>query len=165
MRKLKNYLAWIRCSVKDGVYTDPKTGEQISLFDKEEGYVNPKDKNQTFKDGYLTVVDEEGNVTKYAVVKDATVNLLNGEGEGEVEDGSNGIFESAAGELILVDVTEMKEEALPRAGQRALFMGNVRDDINGNMTMAVDTAYSGGRSIRSDGNRRDKNRNSRRSVK
>ena len=23
-------------------------------------------------------------------------------------------------------------------------MGNVRDDINGNMTMAVDTAYSGG---------------------
>lgn len=126
-------------SVKDGVYTDPKTGEQISIFDKEKGYVNPKDKNQTFKDGYLTVIDEEGNVTKYAVVKDATVSVLNGEGE----NGGN-TFESAAGELILVDVTEMKEEALPKAGQRALFMGNVREDINGNMTMAVDTTYSGG---------------------
>jgi hypothetical protein len=126
-------------SVKDGKYTDPETGEEIAVFDKEKGYVNPKDKNQTFKDGYLTVIDEEGNVTKYAVVKDATVSVLNGEGE----NGGN-TFESAAGELILVDVTEMKEEALPKAGQRALFMGNVREDINGNMTMAVDTTYSGG---------------------
>ncbi|MDD5022157.1 MAG: hypothetical protein PHR82_08550 [Endomicrobiaceae bacterium] len=129
-------------SVKDGKYTDPKTGEEIAIFDEEKGYVNPKDKNQTFKDGYLTVVDEEGNVTKYAVVKDATVSVLNGEGE----NGTNS-FDSATGELILVDVTEIAEKDLPKAGQRALFMGNVREDINGNMTMAVDITYSGGVAI------------------
>lgn len=124
-------------SVKDGKYTDPETGEKISVFDKEKGYVNPKDKNQSFKDGYLTVVDEEGNTTKYAVVKDAEVSVLAGEGE----NGTNK-FESANGELILVDVSEIDTDKLPKAGERVMFMGDVRADINGNVTMAVNTKYA-----------------------
>lgn len=122
-------------SIKDGVYTDPETGEEISVFDKEKGYVNPKDKNQTFKDGILTVVDEEGNVTKYAVVEDALVSMLDGGADGNQ-------FESANGEFILVDVSEIDQDKLPKAGERVLFMGDVRADINGNMTMAVNLSYT-----------------------
>lgn len=124
-------------SVKDGKFTDPETGEEIAIFDEEKGYVNPKDKNQTFKDGILTVVDEEGNVTKYAVVKDALVSVLSGDGE----DGTNN-FESAEGELILVDVSEIDQDKLPKAGERVMFMGDVRSDVNGNITMAVNTSYT-----------------------
>ncbi len=124
-------------SVKDGKYIDPETGEEVAVFDKEKGYVNPKDKNQTFKDGYLTIVDENGNTTKYAVVKDAEVSILAGEGE----NGTNN-FESAKGELILVDVSEIDTNKLPKAGERVMFMGDVRADVNGNVTMAVNTKYA-----------------------
>lgn len=124
-------------SVKDGKFTDPETGEEIAMFDKEKGYVNPKDKNQTFKDGYLIVTDEEGNITKYAVIENAEISVLNGEGD----NGTN-TFESAEGEFILVDVAEIDEANLPKAGEKVMFMGDVRADVNGNMTMAVNTSYT-----------------------
>lgn len=87
-------------------------------------------------EGTLVGVQTIDGVT-YAVVSAANVNIMDGTG-----------FQAADGETVMVQVdAEMAEtlKAMLNKGETdVMFMGDVKADVNGHLTMAVNTNYSGG---------------------
>jgi hypothetical protein len=87
-------------------------------------------------EGTLVGVQTIDGVT-YAVVSAANVNIMDGTG-----------FQAADGETVMVQVdAEMAEtlKAMLNKGETdVMFMGDVKADVNGHLTMAVNANYSGG---------------------
>ena len=82
--------------------------------------------------GFYTASD--GKV--YAILASSEIDLMDGSG-----------FQQTEGETILVEVTEdMKESivsSMAKTGDRSvMFMGDVRPDVSGKLTMAVNTNYT-----------------------
>ncbi len=87
-------------------------------------------------EGTLVGVVEIDGVT-YAQVSAANVNIMDGTG-----------FQTADGETVLVEVTsdmgDTLKGMLAEGKTDVMFMGDVKSDVNGNLTMAMNTNYSGG---------------------
>ena len=84
-----------------------------------------------FEKGFYT--DKDGKV--YAILSSSKIDLMDGSG-----------FQNTEGELILVEVTETQqaaiEEAMETGDRTVMFMGDVRESVSGQMTMAINTSYT-----------------------
>ncbi len=94
----------------------------------------------TLDNGVVTMKDGSGT---YVLVNDAQINMIDGNG-----------FNAAEGETIVVrldDENGLSKEQIQKIQKqvasgdtKAMFMGDVRADINGNLTMAVNADYGKG---------------------
>lgn len=93
------------------------------------------DNNVTIEDGVIVVTDKDGNVTKYAAVKDGQINMMEGSG-----------FTSMDGETMLVDVSELSDSEIAdmKSAGTVMFMGNVAYTESGQLAIAMDRSYGGG---------------------
>lgn len=93
--------------------------------------VNDAEAMANLKKGFYT---DSSTGKMYAVVSAESVNIMDGNG-----------FQGAEGETILIEVDEKTKASIIASGDtNVMFMGDVRTDINGYMTMAMNTNYSGG---------------------
>lgn len=96
--------------------------------------INDEEAMEDLRNGFYT----DSNGQTYAIVNANSVNIMDGEG-----------FHSAEGETILVAVDKATKNSIinkmKSTGDRSImFMGDVRESVNGYLTIAMNTSYGGG---------------------
>jgi len=125
---------------------DPKDTEAVKTYKLKKlaeklGLTIPTDEKEAetfFKNLENGIYEADGKT--YAIVVSSSINLMDGSG-----------FQTTEGEVIFVEISEeIKSEIVNgiKAGdsdsRKVMFMGDVRESVNGHLTMAINEHYGGG---------------------
>ena len=131
-------------AIEGNIVTDQKQLEDIAASFG----VDPSD--VTIEDGVITIKNADGSTTSYVAIEAASINIMDGSG-----------FQSANGEVVIVQLNgkdskgnEIKglsqeeidalKSNIAKGETKAIFMGNVRDNLGGKKAITIDTGYDDG---------------------